>query len=122
LKIIIIIILVFQARVFLCSPGCPGTHFIDQAGFELRNVPASASRVLGLKACATTASLTCRVSTLLSTPCSLCNLSNNYYNWEHLACLKNKTKQNKNKKQKTRPLGNLGLSRVNTSNLNMPLI
>jgi hypothetical protein len=38
----------------LCSPGCPGTHSVDQAGLELRNLPASASRVLGLKACATT--------------------------------------------------------------------
>jgi hypothetical protein len=37
------------------SPGCPGTHFVDQAGLELRNPPASASQVLGLKACATTA-------------------------------------------------------------------
>jgi hypothetical protein len=42
---------------FLCSPGCPGTHFVDQAGLELRNLPASASQVLGLKACATTARL-----------------------------------------------------------------
>jgi hypothetical protein len=38
----------------LYSLGCPGTHFVDQAGLELRNPPASASRVLGLKACATT--------------------------------------------------------------------
>jgi hypothetical protein len=45
---------VFGDRVSLCSPGCPGTHFVDQAGLELRNPPASASRVLGLKACATT--------------------------------------------------------------------
>uniref|UniRef100_A0A8C6GDM1 Uncharacterized protein n=1 Tax=Mus spicilegus TaxID=10103 RepID=A0A8C6GDM1_MUSSI len=29
-------------------------HYIYQAGLELRNPPASASRVLGLKACATT--------------------------------------------------------------------
>jgi hypothetical protein len=36
--------------VSLCSPGCPGTHSVDQAGLELRNPPASASRVLGLKA------------------------------------------------------------------------
>jgi hypothetical protein len=42
-------------RVSLYSPGCPGTHSEDQAGLELRNPPASASRVLGLKACATTA-------------------------------------------------------------------
>jgi hypothetical protein len=46
----------FQDRVSLCSPGCPGTHFVDQAGFELRNPPAfaSSSPVPGLKACATT--------------------------------------------------------------------
>ena len=49
--------LVFQDRVSLYSPGCPGTHFVDQAGLELRNLPASVSRVLGLKACATTARL-----------------------------------------------------------------
>jgi hypothetical protein len=27
----------FFDRVSLCSPGCPGTHFVDQAGLELRN-------------------------------------------------------------------------------------
>jgi hypothetical protein len=48
--------LVFQDRVSLYSPGCPGTHFVDQAGFELRNSPASASQVLGLKVCTTTPS------------------------------------------------------------------
>jgi hypothetical protein len=46
--------LVFQDRFSLCSSGCPGTHFVDQASLELRNSPASASQVLGLKACATT--------------------------------------------------------------------
>jgi hypothetical protein len=45
----------FRDRVSLYSPGCPGTHFVDQAGIELRNLPASASQVLELKACATTA-------------------------------------------------------------------
>ena len=25
----------------VCSPGCPGTHFVDQAGLVLRNSPAS---------------------------------------------------------------------------------
>jgi hypothetical protein len=25
-------VLVFQDRVSLYSPGCPGTHFVDQAG------------------------------------------------------------------------------------------
>jgi hypothetical protein len=44
---------VFRDRVSLCSPGCPGTHSVNQAGLELRNPPASASQVPGLKACAT---------------------------------------------------------------------
>ena len=42
--------LFFLDRVSLYSPGCPGTNFVDQAGLELRNLPVSASRVLGLKA------------------------------------------------------------------------
>jgi hypothetical protein len=45
----------FRDRVSLCSPGCPGTHSVDQAGLELRNPPAFASQALGLKACTTTA-------------------------------------------------------------------
>jgi hypothetical protein len=45
---------VFRDRVSLYSPGCPGPHFVDQADLELRNLPASAFRVLGLKACTTT--------------------------------------------------------------------
>jgi hypothetical protein len=43
------LVLVFRDRVSLYSPGCPGTHFVDQAGLELRNSPASASGVLGLE-------------------------------------------------------------------------
>jgi hypothetical protein len=50
-------LLVFRDRVSLYSPGCPGTHCVDQSGLELRNPPASAFLVLGLKACATTAQL-----------------------------------------------------------------
>jgi hypothetical protein len=53
----LLLFLVFRDRVSLCSPGCPGTHSVDQAGLELRNPPASAPQVLGLKACATTARL-----------------------------------------------------------------
>jgi hypothetical protein len=41
--------------VFLYSPGCPGTHSVDQAGLKIRNLPSSASQMLGLKVCATTA-------------------------------------------------------------------
>jgi hypothetical protein len=47
----------FRDRVSLYSPGCPGTLSVDLVGFELRNPPVSASQVLGLKACATTARL-----------------------------------------------------------------
>jgi hypothetical protein len=46
---------IFQDRVSLCSPGYPGTHSVDQVDLEFRNLPASASQVLGLKACVTTA-------------------------------------------------------------------
>jgi hypothetical protein len=45
---------VFSRQGFSVSPGCPGTHSVDQADLELRSLPASASQVLGLKLCATT--------------------------------------------------------------------
>jgi hypothetical protein len=54
LFIYLFIFLFFRDRVSLYSPGCPGTHSVDQVGLELRNPPASASQVLGLKTCATT--------------------------------------------------------------------
>ena len=38
----------FLDLVFLYSPGCPGTHSVDQAGLELRNLPASASQSAGI--------------------------------------------------------------------------
>jgi hypothetical protein len=41
-----------ETGFLLCSPGCPGTHSVDQAGLELRNSPDSASQMLGLKVCA----------------------------------------------------------------------
>jgi hypothetical protein len=53
---------VFLRQVSLCSPGCPGTHFVEQAGLKLRVPPASASQVLGLKACATMAQLSLSLS------------------------------------------------------------
>jgi hypothetical protein len=37
------VLFAFQDRVSLCSPGCPGTHTVDQAGLELGDLPASAS-------------------------------------------------------------------------------
>jgi hypothetical protein len=50
---LLLLFFVFRDRVSLYSPGCPATHFVDQAGLKIRNPPASASQVLGLKACAT---------------------------------------------------------------------
>jgi hypothetical protein len=65
------VVFVFRDRVSLCSPGCPGTHSVDQAGLELRNPPASASRVLGLKVCATTPSCVMSFNSLGSTQGSM---------------------------------------------------
>jgi hypothetical protein len=47
---------VFRDRISLYNAGCPGTPFVDGDVLELRNPPASASRVLGLKTYATTPS------------------------------------------------------------------
>ena len=55
LVFVFVFLVVFRDRVSLCSPGCPGTHFVDQAGLELRNLPTSACRLLGLKSSAATA-------------------------------------------------------------------
>jgi hypothetical protein len=55
--IFVVVCFVFRDRVSLYRPGCPGTHSVDQAGLELRNLPASASQVWGLKACTTTPGL-----------------------------------------------------------------
>jgi hypothetical protein len=47
----------FLDRVSLCSSSCAETHSVDHAGHKLRNPPASAYQVLGLKVCTTTAQL-----------------------------------------------------------------
>jgi hypothetical protein len=72
---------VFWDRVSLYSPGCLRTHFVDKAGLELRNPPASASRVLGLKVCATTPS-----------NCTAVLKSSSL--WEHAAFIYRKTSGN----------------------------
>jgi hypothetical protein len=48
-------LLLSSDRVFLYRLGCPGTYFVDLAGLKLRNLLASASQMLGLKARAITA-------------------------------------------------------------------
>ncbi|EGV99524.1 hypothetical protein I79_009256 [Cricetulus griseus] len=49
--------LVFQHKVCLCSPGCPGTHSLHQDGLKLRD--RSCSLVLGLQTCATNDKVLC---------------------------------------------------------------
>ena len=44
------VVFISETGFSLCSPGCPGNHSVDQAGLELRNLSASASQVLVLKA------------------------------------------------------------------------
>jgi hypothetical protein len=41
----------------LCSPGCPGTHYVDQATLKPRDLPASASPSTRIKGSTTTAQL-----------------------------------------------------------------
>jgi hypothetical protein len=53
--ILLIFFFVPWDRVSLCRPGYPGTHSENQAGLELRDLPASASGMLGLKTCTKTA-------------------------------------------------------------------
>lgn len=45
--------LFFKTGIRCCSPGCLATrtHFVDKAGLQLRDLLASASRELGIKAC-----------------------------------------------------------------------
>lgn len=38
-----------EHRISLCSPCCPGFLHVDRAGFKLRDPPASAFYMLGLK-------------------------------------------------------------------------
>jgi hypothetical protein len=52
LKFLFVLFCLFFETGFLCVALAV---LIDQAGLELRNLPASASQVLGLKACVTTA-------------------------------------------------------------------
>jgi hypothetical protein len=53
--VVVVFVFLFLRQGFsVLLPGCPGTHSVDQAGLELKKLPASASQVLGLKACTTT--------------------------------------------------------------------
>ena len=41
---LVIIVIVFRDRVYLCSPGYPGTLSVDQVGLKLADSPASAGQ------------------------------------------------------------------------------
>ena len=77
---VFVFVFVFQARVSLYSPGCPGLHFVDQAGLELRNLPASAFQVMGLNVCTTMPGpFVCLIHTILialSSDSNLCQDNN----------------------------------------------
>ena len=49
----VVVVVCLFCFVLLGSPGYPGTHSVDHVGLELRDPPASASPVQGLKVCAT---------------------------------------------------------------------
>ena len=49
LQVCIFCLFVWWDKVLLYSFGWPGTHYVDQAGFELTEVHVSASWVLGLR-------------------------------------------------------------------------
>ena len=34
---VVVVVLFFKTRT-LCSTGCPGTHYVDQAGLELTEI------------------------------------------------------------------------------------
>jgi hypothetical protein len=37
-----LVLFCFETNIALHSPGCPETHSVDEAGLELRNLPAIA--------------------------------------------------------------------------------
>jgi hypothetical protein len=39
----------FQERVSLCNPGCPVTHFVDQAGLKLKKISCFCLPSFGIK-------------------------------------------------------------------------
>ena len=51
--VVAVVIVVFQDRVSLYSPCCPGTSSVHQLALNSQNLPSSASRVLETRVCAT---------------------------------------------------------------------
>ena len=47
--VVVFLHLVLSRQGFSASPGCPGTHSVDQDGLKLRNLPASTCQSAGIK-------------------------------------------------------------------------
>jgi hypothetical protein len=52
--VVVVVVVVVSTEFLYGSPGCPGIHYIDEAGLKLRDLLASISQMLGLKASTTT--------------------------------------------------------------------
>jgi hypothetical protein len=53
LIVVVVVITVFLDKVSLCDSGWPRTHFVDHAGLDTRDPPASSSQDLEINVCAT---------------------------------------------------------------------
>jgi hypothetical protein len=58
-------LLFFETGVLCVSSDCPGTHSVDQASLKLRDLPASASQVLGVNLFAATTTTTTQLGVLV---------------------------------------------------------
>jgi hypothetical protein len=75
-----LLLFLFFETGFLCV-ALTVQELIDQAGLELRNLPASASQVLGLKACATTLGLKCILCVCFVSYVCLCTMGMAWCPW-----------------------------------------
>jgi hypothetical protein len=44
--VVVVVVLFCFETVSLCSPCCPGTHYVEQTGLKLRDLPAEICRFL----------------------------------------------------------------------------
>lgn len=48
--VVVVVVILLLRQVSLCRIDWLGTHYVDEAGFELRGLLGFASHILGLKA------------------------------------------------------------------------
>lgn len=72
----------FKNRIFICSPGSPGALSLDQVGLNIRDLPHSAFKVLGLNVYVTIIQLMCNIGYLqTSDPPASVSASFNKSSW-----------------------------------------